>query len=122
MIRLYQTGLKGVFFDSCSVTFVLDDYQSFDAHKGKENKRILKMFAETLCCQFHQYKHCKFGLKSRKFHTRDTCPNFMFEKKNCSKMHPKQCKFFVLNGRCKLAENCSFRYVSSEKVMKNAME
>ena len=80
------------------------------------------MFAETLFCQFHQYGHCKFGLKCRKFHTKDTCPNFIRVKKNCSKRHPKQCKLFVLNGRCKFAETCSFPHVSSEEIIKIAME
>ena len=80
------------------------------------------MAAETLSCQFHQYGYCKFGLNCRKYHTRDTCPNPYCSNNTCRLRHPKQCKFFVVNGRCKFAENCSFRHVSNEEIIKVAVE
>ena len=80
------------------------------------------MTAEILYCKFHQYGYCKFGLNCRKFHTRDTSPSPNCGNNACRLRHPKQCRFFVLNGKCKFAENCSFRHVSNEKIMKIAVE
>ena len=59
-------------------------------------------------CQFNQHGHCKFGSKCDKFHTTETCDNFPCQDNDCSKRHPKLCKYFSAYGRCMFGDKCSF--------------
>ena len=79
------------------------------------------MAAEDSFCKFHQFGHCKFGPTCRKFHTKDTCSNFKCTMVACSSRHPKQCKFYMLYGRCKFADNCSYLHVPTRNTIENAL-
>ena len=69
------------------------------------------MAAEQPFCKFHQYVHCKFGSKCKKFHTTETCLNFPCKLEACRSRHPSQCKFFSLFGKCKFYETCSYLHI-----------
>ena len=80
------------------------------------------MAAEVLFCKFHQFGHCKFGSTRRKFHTKETCNTFKCIISDCSYRHPRQCKFFVLYGRCKFGTDCSFLHVTTEDEVTKAIK
>ena len=63
-------------------------------------------------CQFHQHGHCKFAAKCDKIHTAVTCDSFPCEDSECSKRHPRLCKYYAMYGRCVFAERCSFLHYS----------
>ena len=66
----------------------------------------------TAICQFHQHGHCKFAAQCVKIHTDVTCNSFPCEDRQCSKHHPRLCKYYATYGRCMFAERCSFLHYS----------
>ena len=73
-------------------------------------------------CKFHQFGHCKFGPHCKKFHTKQTCSNLKCNMNSCTLRHPRQCKFYVLFGRCKFNESCSFLHSTAEDNLIKALQ
>ena len=80
------------------------------------------MAANQLFCKFHQYGHCKFGAKCKKFHTKETCSNLKCKVDRCISRHPRQCKFYLLFGRCKFGDSCSFLHITAEENVVKALK
>ena len=80
------------------------------------------MAAEVLFCKFHQFGHCKFASTCRKFHTKETCNTFKCIINDCPYRHPRQCKFYVLYGRCKFGSECSFLHATADDEVTKAIK
>ena len=63
---------------------------------------------DNVAYKHHQYGHCKFGQKCRRFHTRHTCDNPICDKNLCSSRHPKPCTYHFQFGHFQFGANCSF--------------
>ena len=55
----------------------------------------------TLVCIFNKFGHCKY---------KEIChqPHVKCEENECSKRHPKSCRYYDQFKRCKFGEFCSF--------------
>ena len=62
-------------------------------------------------CKYHKYGHCKFQNVCRYQHNEELCETTQCDVYNCSKRHPKRCRYFEEFGRCKFGDFCSFAHV-----------
>ena len=68
-------------------------------------------------CKFNQEGFCRFGTNCLRRHENEICPNrSVCENPECSKRHPKSCKYFYQFGECKFREACAY---SHKKEIKN---
>ena len=73
---------------------------------------------EGRVCKHNQMGYCKHGLRCHKRHEHKVCPmNGTCNAKLCKLRHPKRCKFFDMNSRCKF-ENCAYAHLKDEKEVK----
>ena len=69
-------------------------------------------------CKHNQMGYCKHGLRCRKRHENELCPmNQTCNDKLCELRHPKRCKFFDMNSKCKF-ENCAYAHIKDDKEIK----
>ena len=62
--------------------------------------------------------YCKHGLRCHKRHENELCPmNKTCNDKLCELRHPKRCKFFDINSKCKF-ENCAYAHIKNDKEIK----
>ena len=72
----------------------------------------------TGVCQHNQSGYCKHGMLCFKRHENKICPkNKKCEDKVCEMRHPKRCKFFDMNNKCRF-ENCAYSHSKDENVEK----
>ena len=64
-------------------------------------------------CLFNKFGHCKYRETCNKLHNNEICEIESCEAKNCTKRHPKNCKFYDIYNRCKFGSFCSFSHVKS---------
>ena len=65
---------------------------------------------EQVVCKYFQCGFCKFGDMCRKEHIKEICPIQNCISKTCMKRHPKVCKYFSTQNRCKFGEQCSYKH------------
>ena len=67
-----------------------------------------------LVCKFNMTGHCKYGNQCRNFHITKTCTKYPCLDEGCktTSRHPKPCRFFSHQGKCKFKSNCSFLHIS----------
>ena len=72
----------------------------------------------TLVCKHNQFGYCKHGTLCNKRHEDKICPkNNSCDDKVCEMRHPKRCKFFDMNKKCKF-ENCAYDHSKDENKVK----
>ena len=71
------------------------------------------MEVETVCV-FNKFGFCKYSVKCRKKHEDLKCENLSCEIFNCSKRHPKECKYYREFNRCKYNEYCRYEHKQKE--------
>ena len=71
------------------------------------------MEVETICV-FNKFGFCKYGVTCRKKHEDLKCENSSCEIFNCSKRHPKECKYYREFNRCKYNEYCRYEHKQKE--------
>ena len=62
----------------------------------------------TLVCLFNKFGHCKYKEICRQPHDNLKCEENECEISQCSKRHPKSCRYYDQFKRCKFGEFCSF--------------
>ena len=67
------------------------------------------MEVETVCI-FNKFGFCKYGVTCRKKHEDLKCEDSSCEVFNCSKRHPKECKYYREFNRCKYNEYCRYEH------------
>ena len=73
---------------------------------------------EGRVCKHNQVGYCKHGLRCHKRHEHKLCPmNKTCNDKLCELRHPKRCKFFDMNSKCKF-ENCAYAHLKDHKEVK----
>ena len=73
---------------------------------------------EERVCKHNQMGYCKHGLRCRKRHENELCPmNKTCNDKLCELRHPKRCKFFDMNSKCKF-ESCAYAHIKDDKEIK----
>ena len=77
--------------------------------------------AATVCIH-HKFGHCKYGVHCRHQHIDELCTNFPCNTNNCSKRHPKPCKYYLINGFCKFNESCSFSHELGQRNKNEVIE
>ena len=73
------------------------------------------MATESIC-KFYQYGHCKFSEKCRKRHVHEICEIEACDRKNCSKRHPRLCRYFQIYHRCKF-QPCSYLHEETKELI-----
>ena len=64
------------------------------------------------------YGYCKFQENWPKQHINVVCEeNTTCDNNGCVKRHPKPCKFFARNNKCKF-EKCAYMHVKNEHLLK----
>ena len=67
-------------------------------------------------CLHNQKGYCKFGEKCIQRHETEICQNRNeCTNKECSKRHPRDCKYFSQFGRCKFGEDCAYSHADKRK-------
>ena len=71
--------------------------------------------ADVTYCKFFKYGYCKYTFSCRKAHVKEHCQ----EENNChevecEKRHPKDCRFYLMFGRCKFGQYCLYKHVDHE--------
>ena len=74
---------------------------------------------EVKVCKHHQRGYCKFQEECHHHHENELCKFKSCAYKDCSKRHPKLCKYFRENDFCKYGKGCAYAHV--EKVNKSEM-
>ena len=70
---------------------------------------------EGSICKHFQTGYCKFGDKYKKQHVKETCENITCVQSLCRKRHPKACKFFTAQQKCKFNDGCTYKHVISKE-------
>ena len=69
--------------------------------------------AASLVCRNNQTGFCKFSDNCRNLHIGDICTsNPNCQDKNCTKRHPRKCKYYWIYGHCKFGSRCAYVHVS----------
>ena len=77
------------------------------------------MATENICI-YNKFGHCKFGETCQKHHLKEVCEIKSCETQNCTKRHPRICKYYYEFRRCKFGSYCSFSHrVSSSDTIEN---
>ena len=72
------------------------------------------MAAVTTVCKFYQNGYCKFESSCKHHHGKEICQDSESCKNpSCTKRHPRKCRYFSLNGRCKFGNNCAYLHFQS---------
>jgi hypothetical protein len=64
-------------------------------------------------CKYYQTGFCKYRNYCKNKHVKDECEINDCGDKTCPKRHPKECRKFIINGKCKFNQECSYKH--SEK-------
>ena len=78
-----------------------------------QKRKKLKM--EGSICKHVQTGFCKFDDQCQKQHVLETCENIKCVQKLCRKIHPKACKFFTAQQKCKFNDDCAYKHVISKE-------
>ena len=75
-------------------------------------------------CRHHQRGFCKHADKCHKHHVNEICSTIPCKDLNCTKRHPKKCKYFEENNFCKFNTKCAYSHEKPEisVEMKYALE
>ena len=66
-------------------------------------------------CQFNNYGYCKFGSQCQKKHYNTVCELLDDCTENkCEKRHPKVCRFYSKNQKCRHQESCAYTHKGKE--------
>ena len=81
---------------------------------------------EATICKYFQTGFCKFGDQCQKRHVKETCESMTCLHSLCIKRHPKVCKFFTTQQKCKFSDTCAYKHVISKdksdiSVLKNEL-
>ena len=71
---------------------------------------------EQEVCKYHQRGYCKFRSECQKYHENEIWKDQSCSSQACRRRHPRLCKYFCENMRCKFGKDCS--YVHRENVNK----
>ena len=64
-------------------------------------------------CKFNQTGFCKFGENCTNMHVNKLCNTLNCNKHICNNRHPKQCKYFLVSGKCRFNNDCAFAHKKS---------
>ena len=67
-------------------------------------------------CRHNQTGFCKFGDQCFKDHINEICKEKLCKNNNCTKRHPRVCKYFASNNRCKFEESCAYIHHKRENM------
>ena len=71
-----------------------------------------------MICKHFMYGYCKYQERCPEQHINVICEeNTKCDNNGCVKRHPKPCKFFARNGKCKF-ERCAYMHVKDENILK----
>ena len=70
---------------------------------------------EGSVCRHFQTGFCKFGDHCQKLHVKEVCEIPSCIQSLCKKRHPKVCKFFMNQQKCKLNDSCAYKHVISKE-------
>ena len=63
-------------------------------------------------CKYNQSGYCKFGHHCEKIHNNEICSNLSHCKTEyCNKRHPRVCKNYKIQGKCRFKEDCAYQDV-----------
>ena len=65
-------------------------------------------------CYHNKFGYCKYQDTCRNPHVKDLCENSQCDISNCSKRHPRMCKFYKEFGKCKFSDYCFFKHVRND--------
>ena len=65
-------------------------------------------------CRHHQRGFCKHADKCHKHHVNEICSTIPCKDLNCTKRHPKKCKYFEENNFCKFNTKCAYSHEKPE--------
>ena len=63
-------------------------------------------------CKHNQQGYCKFGSHCQMFHNNNVCKEIVCTDRNCTKRHPRSCKYLNLYGRCRFP-SCAYAHIKS---------
>ena len=69
---------------------------------------------EASICKYFQTGFCKFGDHCQRHHVKETCDSITCVQSLCKQRHPKSCKFFTTQQKCKFNDNCAYKHVISK--------
>ena len=70
----------------------------------------------TELCLYNQRGFCKFREQCNMKHENEICENRNeCTNQSCRKRHPRECRYFVQFGRCKLGEVCAYSHAGESK-------
>ena len=73
-------------------------------------------------CLHNKFGFCKYGEHCRKEHVEVVCENEECTVNECSKRHPRPCKYFREFGKCKFSEICAFSHNVSVDPIERRMD
>ena len=95
-----------------------------DEDGDEEDEDLLGKFSDNEClgeveedgniCLWHQFGHCRFGLRCKNRHVVEVCSTEGCQGV-CRLRHPQTCRYFLIFGRCKFGPGCSFQHSEKEK-------
>ena len=65
---------------------------------------------QSSVCKFHQRGYCKYGDHCQKYHNNNICKERVCRDRNCSERHPRSCKYFSLDGKCRFPR-CVYAHI-----------
>ena len=81
---------------------------------------------EDEVCLYNQTGFCKFRNNCRKMHDNAIChQDHDFKSTRCTLRHPKVCRSFESEGKCKFKEDCAYKHIvnkESEMSIKHAQD
>ena len=73
---------------------------------------MLETVAKEDICLYNQTGFCKYKSSCQKAHKNELCANISnCPDKNCTKRHPKACRYIQTIGNCRFKEGCVYTHV-----------
>ena len=73
-------------------------------------------------CRFNKFGYCKFKTNCKYKHVNVVCDDENCDKSVCEKRHPRNCKYFINSGDCKLGSNCAYAHKDNNKMKMEKLE
>ena len=70
---------------------------------------------EATVCKHFQTGFYKFGDHCQKHHVKETCDSITCVQSLCKKRHPKACKVFTTQQKCKFNDDCAYKHIISKE-------